>query len=257
MTEIHQTAIIEEGAEIGEDVSIGPYSVISANAKIGDGAKLMSHVVIEGHTKLGRGCKVFPFACIGAQTQDLKYSGGTTYVEVGENTVIRENVTINSGTHEGEVTRVGSGCLIMAYAHIAHACVVGDEVIMANCATLAGDVQVEDKAVLGGLSAVHQFVRVGKMCMVGGCTKITQDCPPFMIVDGNPAVVRGLNSIGLKRRGIDSESQKGLKEAFKVIYKKDLSTSQAMEEIKNLPDMSPELEHLVSFVEKSERGIIK
>jgi UDP-N-acetylglucosamine acyltransferase len=218
---------------------------------------LMSHVVIEGHTTIGSGCNIFPFACLGGATQDLKYKGDITFVEIGDNTTIRENVTVNSGTNEGEVTRVGSRCLLMAYSHVAHACRLGDEVIMANCATLAGDVQVDDQAILGGLCAVHQFTRIGRMCIVGGCTKVSQDCPPFMMIDGNPAATRGLNSIGLKRRGVDEKARKLLKEAYRFLYRKNLSTSQALAVMKERLERCEEVDDLMKFIEKSERGIVK
>jgi len=257
MTSVHPTAIVAEGAELGADVELGPYCIVGPNVSIGDGTRVMSHVVLDGFTKLGSGCTVFPFACIGTQTQDLKYKGGKTFVEIGDRTTLREYVTVNSGTNEGEVTSVGTGCHIMAYSHVAHACRVGNDVIMANCATLAGEVVVEDQAILGGFSGVHQFVRVGRLCMTGGCTKVTQDCPPFMIVDGNPASVRGVNVIGLDRRGIDPEARKALKRAYKLLYRDGLSTSQAVDGIRGEMSGIAEVDHLVSFIESSKRGIVK
>ncbi|MFC1462736.1 acyl-ACP--UDP-N-acetylglucosamine O-acyltransferase [Verrucomicrobiota bacterium] len=257
MTSVHPTAIVAEGAELGADVEIGPYCIVGPNVSIGDETRLMSHVVLDGFTRLGSRCTVFPFACIGTQTQDLKYKGDKTSVEIGDGTTLREYVTVNSATNEGEVTSVGTGCHIMAYSHVAHACRVGDEVIMANCATLAGEVVVEDQAILGGLSAVHQFVKIGRLCMTGGCTKVTQDCPPFMIVDGNPANVRGVNVIGLERRGVDAGARKLLKLAYKILYREGLSTSQAVDRIRAEIPGSPEVDHLVSFIESSERGIVK
>ncbi|MDD4870537.1 MAG: acyl-ACP--UDP-N-acetylglucosamine O-acyltransferase [Kiritimatiellae bacterium] len=254
---IHPTAIIDKGAVLGAGVDVGPYSVIGSNVRIGENTRIMPHVVIDGWTVIGRGCTVFPFACIGTQTQDLKYKGSKTFVEIGDRTTIREYVTINSGTNEGEKTIVGSGCHIMAYCHVAHACVVGNEVIMSNCATLAGHVIIENQAIMGGLSAVHQFTRVGKMCMVGGLTKITQDCPPFMIVEGNPAEVRGPNSVGLKRRNVDENAQRLIKEAYRILYREGLSTSQAVEKIKAELELCPEIMHLLAFIDSSERGIIK
>ena len=257
MTDIHQTAVISKGAELGHEVQIGPFCVIGPNVTIGGGTKLMSHVVLDGFTKIGSECAIFPFASIGAQTQDLKYKGGKTFVEIGDKTTIREYVTINSGTNDGETTRVGSGCLLCAYAHVAHACKVGDGVIMSNCATLAGEVVVEDQAIIGGLAAVHQFVRIGRLCMVGGCTAVRQDCPPFMMVAGNPAEVAGLNSVGLKRKNVSEETQAELKRAYKILYRDGLSTSQALEKMKAELAMSPEVERLISFIASSERGITK
>lgn len=257
MSRIHPTAVVAGGCDVGGNVSIGPYCVIGEHVRLGAGCRLMAHVVVDGRTTLGEGCRVFPFACIGTQTQDLKFTGGDTFVEVGDHTTLREYVTVNSGTHDGEVTRIGSRCHIMAYAHVAHACVVGNDVIMSNCATLAGDVIVEDQAILGGLSAVHQFSRIGKLCFIGGCTAVRQDCPPFMIVSGNPAAVHGPNRVGLQRRGVDSEVQARLKHAYRLLYRENLSTRQAVDSIRRDVESCPEIDHLLEFVEASERGIIK
>jgi UDP-N-acetylglucosamine acyltransferase len=257
MTDIHPTAVIAAGAGIADGVAIGPYCVVGPNVTVGSGTKLMSHVVLDGHTKIGSNCAIFPFASIGTQTQDLKFKGGKTYVEIGDRTTIREYVTVNSATDEGKTTKVGSDCHICAYAHIAHACKVGDGVIMSNCATLAGEVVVEDQAIIGGLSAAHQFVRIGRLCMVGGCSAVRQDCPPFMMVVGNPAEVAGLNSVGLKRKNVSEAAQSELKRAYKILYRDGLSTSQALEKMRAELAMSPEVEHLISFIEGSERGITK
>lgn len=257
MTLIHPTAIIEAGAQLGEGVQVGAYSVVGEHVRLGDGTRVMPHVFLDGWTTIGRRCTIFPFASLGTQTQDLKYKGGRTFVEIGDNTTIREYVTVNSGTDEGEVTRVGNDCHIMAYCHVAHGCTVGNGVIMANSATLAGHVVVEDQAVLGGFCGVHQFVRIGRVCILGGLTKITQDCPPYMMIDGNPAKVWGPNSTGLKRRNVPEDSQRILKEAYKILYRQDLSTSQAMEKIEAELTRCPELDHLVNFIRQSERGIVK
>lgn len=257
MSSIHPTAVIEDGAQIGSDVTIGAYCVIGPHVNIGDGVCLHPHVVIDGHTTIGANCNLFSFACIGSQTQDLKFRGGSSTVEIGAGTTLREYVTVNSGTNEGEKTVVGNGCHIMAYCHVAHACRVGNGVIMANCATLAGDVLVEDQAVIGGLSGVHQFCRIGKMCMVGGCTKIVKDCPPYMMIDGNPAAVRGLNLIGLERRGVSHDDRQLLKKAYRLLYRQSLSVQQALESIRATLGSFETLDHLVGFVEESERGILK
>ena len=257
MSDIHATAIIADGAKIGDEVRIGPYAVIGAEVEVAAGADIRSHVVIEGCTRIGEGCTIFPFACIGSQTQDLKFRGGRSRVTIGAKTTIREYVTVNSGTHEGEHTQVGKGCHIMAYCHIAHACHVGSDVIMANGATLAGDVLVEDQAVIGGLSGVHQFCRIGRMCMVGGCSKVVKDLPPFMMVDGNPAGVRGLNLIGLERRGVSETERKNLKDAYRYLYRKKLSTKEALLAISENVPASDAVIHLISFVQSSERGILK
>jgi UDP-N-acetylglucosamine acyltransferase len=257
MTEIHATAVVHEDAVLGENVEIGPYCVIGPHVQIGDGSTLKSHVVVEGRTTIGRECTVFPFASLGTQTQDLKYCGAETFVTIGDRTTLRECVTVNAGTNEGEVTRIGSDCHIMAYAHIAHACQVGNEVIMANCATLAGDVLVEDQAVLGGMAGVHQFVRIGRMSMLGGCTKVTQDCLPYMIIDGNPAQVRGPNKIALSRREVAADAQSSIKKAYRILFREELSTSQAVQKIRDEVTSGPEIEHLLAFAEQSKRGITK
>ncbi|MFO7534729.1 MAG: acyl-ACP--UDP-N-acetylglucosamine O-acyltransferase [Kiritimatiellia bacterium] len=257
MSVIHPTAIVAAGAELGPDVAVGPYCVIGPHVKIGAGAVLKSHVVVEGHTTLGAGCTIFPFASLGQQTQDLKFKGGVTHVSVGDKTTVREYVTINSGTSDGEWTRVGAGCHIMATCHVAHGCEVGDGVIMANGASLAGHVKVEAMAVIGGLSGVHQFCRVGSMAMVGGMTKVTQDLPPCLIADGNPAAIHGVNLIGLQRRQISEEVQRSMKAAFKILYRSNLTTSEAMARVEAELPSNPQLSHFIQFVKTSERGILK
>jgi len=257
MTRIHPTAVIADGAELGQDVEIGPYCVLGPEVRIEDGVRLAAHVVVEGRTTLGAGCRIFPFACIGTRTQDLKYRGAATRVEIGPGTTVREYVTVNSATNEGEVTRVGANCLLMACSHVAHACRIGDEVIMANSAALAGDVVVEDQAIIGGLTGVHQFVRIGKLCIVGGASKVNKDCPPYMMVDGNPAVVRGINAVGLKRRAIPDDARKSLKAAYHLLFRAGLSTRQAVDRIAETVKSCDEVENLLDFVDKSERGIAK
>jgi UDP-N-acetylglucosamine acyltransferase len=255
MSNIHPTAVIHPGAKIGTDVAIGPYCVIGEHVQLGDGTVLQSHVVVDGRTTIGRRCQLFPFACIGMKTQDLKYAGGVTFAEVGDNTVLREFVTVHTGTKEGEVTRIGAGCLIMAYCHVAHGCVVGNEVIMSNLAQLAGEVKIEDRAIIGGMTGVHQFCRVGTMAMVGGATKVRQDCPPYMIIDGSEATVIGPNIVALQRRGVNEEARTALKEAYRLLYREGLNRSQALERIKyEVPDL-PEIRHLTAFYAQSTRGV--
>lgn len=254
---VHPTAIVEDGALLGADVEIGAYSVIGAGVRIGDGTRIHPHVVVAGDTTIGKKCEFFSFACVGTQTQDLKFKGGATSVEIGDRTTLREYVTVNSGTNEGEVTKVGSDCHILAYCHVAHACRVGDGVIMSNGATLGGDVVVEDQAIIGGLTGVHQFTRIGRLCMVGGMTKVTKDCPSFMIVDGNPARVRGVNVIGMERRSISNEARSSIKKAHRIIFRGELSTQQAIDEVRTKVAMCDELEQLLSFVESSKRGVLK
>lgn len=257
MPGIHSTAIVEPGAELGEGVEIGPYSVIGAHVRLGARTRVRSHVNLDGWTTIGPDCEIYPFASIGTRTQDLKYKGGAPRVEIGAQTTIREYVTVNAATADGDVTRVGSHCLLMAYAHVAHDCRVGDRVVVANCGTLAGHVMIEDEAIVGGLCGLHQFVRLGRMCIIGGCSKVTQDVPPFMMADGNPLQVRGLNSVGMKRRGISEEAQQALKRAFKVFFRENLSTRQALEKITGEIEPLPEIEHWLAFIKASERGIAK
>jgi len=257
MTKIHPSAIVHEGAQLGVDVEIGPYSVIGPNVKLGDRTQVMPQVFLDGHTSLGAECIVFPFASIGSRTQDMKYKGGTTYVEIGDRTTLREYVTVNSGTAEGEVTRVGANALIMAYCHVAHGCKVGNRVIMANNASLSGDVLVEDDVVIGGMSGIHQFTRIGTCAMIGGMAKITQDVPPYMLVDGNPSSAHGINSVKLQRLNVSAETVSLVKKAFKILYRDGLSTRQAMERIHAELPKAPEIEHLIKFIETSERGILK
>ena len=193
MPNIHPTAIVDPGARVGSEAVIGPFCVIGPQVEIGDGCRLHSHVVIDGHTRLGHGNEIFPFASLGLKTQDLKWKGGVTRTEIGDENTFREYVTVNSATSDGEVTVVGSRNHILAYCHVAHNVVLGNNVIMSNVATLAGHIVVEDHAVVGGLAAVHQFCRIGRMSIIGGCSKVVQDVPPFMLVDGNPAETRTIN----------------------------------------------------------------
>lgn len=258
MSKIHPTAIIHESAKLADDVEIGPYCVIHESVEIGSGTWLQNHVTIAGPTKIGANNRFFAYGSIGQQTQDLKYKGEPTFCEIGDNNTFREFITIHRSTNDQEVTRIGSNNNFLAYSHIAHECSVGDHVIFSNNGTLAGHVEVEDYAILGGLSAVHQFCRVGTHAITGGCTKIVQDVPPFMIADGNPAEVRSVNIVGLQRRGFSEESVTALKKAHRLLYRKNLNVSQALEEIRAMDD-SPEnvLKTLADFVESSERGIIR
>ncbi len=257
MTTIHSSAIIDPGAELDENVEIGAYSIVGAHVKIGRATRIMPHVFLDGWTTIGEECTVFPFASIGSQTQDLKYKGAVTFVEIGDHTTLREYVTVNSGTNEGDVTRVGSRCHIMAYSHVAHQCIVGNGVIISNAGTLAGHVIVEDNAVIGGLCGIHQFVRVGRMSIIGGCSKATQDIPPFMMADGNPAAIHGLNTVGLQRHGVAEDVRRTLKEACRMLFRENLTTRAAIEKMKAELTICPELEHLIAFVSASERGIAR
>jgi len=254
---IHPTAVIDAGAEIGADCEVGPYCVIGAGVVLGDGCWLQHHVSLTGPSRFGKGNRLFAFCSLGQQSQDLKYAGEPTHLEVGDENTFREFVTVNRGTAPGAFTRIGSRGNFLAYCHIAHDCTVGDDVIFSNNGTLAGHVTVEDYVVLGGLTAVHQFCRLGRHAMTGGCSKIVQDVPPYMIADGNPARVRGINKVGLERQGHGADVMRSLKEAYRFLYRSDLNVAQAVERMRSeLPDI-PEIEHLIAFVTQSARGIIK
>ncbi len=254
---IHPTAVIHPHAQLGEDCHIGPYCVLGEHVVLGDRCLLHSHVVIDGHTTLGMDNEVFPFASIGLQTQDLKWQGGITRTQIGDGNTFREYVTIHSATGDGEVTTVGSRNHILAYCHIAHNVTLGNQVIMSNVATLAGHVAVEDHAVIGGLAAIHQFCRIGKMSIIGGCSKVVQDVPPFMLADGNPAETRTINKVGLERNGVAEAAQAALKQAYKILFRDGLTISNALTRIEAELSALPEVQHLVQFVRASERGISK
>jgi UDP-N-acetylglucosamine acyltransferase len=254
---IHPTAVVHPKAELGTGCQVGPYCVVGEHVAIGANCLLHSHIVIDGHTTLGKDNQIFPFASIGLQTQDLKWKGGLTRTEIGDNNTFREYVTIHSATGDGEVTKVGSNNHILAYSHIAHNVILGSGVIMSNVATLAGHVIVEDFAVVGGLAAIHQFCRIGKMSIVGGCSKVVQDVPPFMLADGNPAETRTVNKVGMERNGISEPAQSALRQAFKILFREGLTIPNALARIEqDLPSL-PEMEHLIQFVRQSERGISK
>lgn len=256
MAQIHPQAVVEAGAKIGKKVQIGPFSYIGANVTIDDDVVIKSHVCIDGHTHVHQGATIWPQAVIGSKTQDLKFRGETTYIEIGKKTEIRECVTINGSCGEGTVVKVGDSCLIMAYCHVAHNCTVGNRVIMANGATLAGHVTVEDCAVIGGLSAVHQFSRVGSYAMIGGMSRVTHDVPPFTIGAGSPYRLGGLNLIGLKRHGIPLKTRKILAHAFRLLYRSGLSLSMALNEIQNSLEPIPEILYLLDFCRGTKRGLI-
>jgi len=256
-TRVHPTAIVAPEAELGDGVEVGPYAVIGPRVRVGAGTRIGAHAVVDGCTTLGAEMQVFPFASVGQQTQDLKFRGGAPRVEIGARTTLREFVTVNAATNDGDVTRIGAGCHIMAYAHVAHDCRVGDGVIIANCGTLGGHVVLEDGALIGGLCGVHQFCRVGRLAITGGCSKITQDVPPFMMADGNPAAIHGLNAVGLRRHGVSAAAENQLKRAFRLLYRAGLLTRRALERIEQEVEPLPEVQHLVNFVRASERGIVR
>src|SRR5688572_18101313 len=232
MMKIHPTAVIDPGAQIGSGCEVGPYCVIGADVVLGDGCWLQHHVSLNGPSRVGRGNKFYAFASIGQRTQDLKYSAEPTFLEVGDDNTFREFVTVNRGTSPEAKTTIGSRNNFLAYCHIAHDCVVGNDVIFSNNGTLAGHVVVEDHVVLGGFTAVHQFCRIGRLAMTGGCSKIVQDVPSYMIADGNPARIRGINKTGLERHGFSAEAMRQIKEAYRILYRSENNVAQAIEQMR-------------------------
>jgi UDP-N-acetylglucosamine acyltransferase len=254
---IHPSAIVDPSAIIGSSTVIGPYSFIGADVILGEGCRVHNHVSIAGPALIGDGNEFYPFCSIGQRSQDLKYREEPTWLKIGNNNTFREFVTANRGTAPGSVTKIGSNGTFLAYAHIAHDCTVGDHVIFSNNGTLAGHVVFGDYAVIGGLSGVHQFCRIGDHAIIGGCTKIVQDVPPFMIADGNPAEIRGVNLVGLERRGFSGGELRELREAYKVIYRSNKNTAQALEQLREQFPSSEVVGRLIAFVSSSERGIVR
>ena len=254
---IHPTAIIDKKAQLAEDVQIGPNTIIGPDVKIGQGSIIGANCVIQGWSTLGKNNKVFTGVVIGSSPQDLKFKDGKTEVVIGDNNTLREYITVNPGTDEGESTQIGSNNLLMAYSHVGHNCFIANNVVMSNAATLAGHVVIEDKAIIGGLGGVHQFARVGKYSIVGGCSKVIKDVPPFSMVDGHPARIYGLNVIGLRRAGFSAQTRALIKKSFKIIFRSGLSVSHAVDKVKQDLELTPEISYLCAFIEKSKRGLSK
>lgn len=254
---IDKLAYIHPDAKIGNNVTIGPWTYIGADVEIGDDCWLSSHVVVKGPTVIGKGNKIFQFASVGEDCQDKKYAGEATRLIMGDNNIVRESVTIHRGTtqDQGE-TRIGSNNLFMAYVHIAHDCVVGDNVIMSNNASIAGHVHVGDWAILGGLTGVHQFVHIGAHAFTAGYSLILQDVPPFVMASGQPGIPRGLNSEGMKRRGFSKESQIAVRRAYKTLYRKGLTIDEAIAELSVESD-DEQVTFMIDFISNSNRGIIR
>ncbi|MEO5695435.1 MAG: acyl-ACP--UDP-N-acetylglucosamine O-acyltransferase [Usitatibacter sp.] len=258
MSGIHATAVIDPRAQLGPGVSVGPYTVIDGDVEVGEGTTIGAHNVITGDTKIGRDNRIFHFCSIGEANQDKKYGGEPTRLEVGDRNTIREYCSLNRGTaQDAGVTRVGSDNWIMAYCHIAHDCVVGDNTVFANHATLAGHVEVGDYAILGGFVGVHQFVKVGAHVMAGIASVVTQDVPPYLTIAGNPTAPFGINSEGLKRRGFTPEVITGLKRAYRTLYKSGLSLAEAKAELARQGEAVAEVRVMAEFLEKSTRGIVR
>jgi UDP-N-acetylglucosamine acyltransferase len=255
--QIHPSAIVDPGADLGNGAIVGAYCVIEANVVLGANCWLQHHVTLAGPLRAGAGNKFYSYCSIGQQTQDLKYQGEPTYLEIGDENTFREFVTVNRSTSAEGKTCVGSRGNFLAYSHVGHDCIVGNDVVFSNNGTLAGHVKVGDHAVMGGLTAVHQFCRIGRFAITGGCSKIVQDVPPFMIADGNPAEIRGINLIGLERKQFPAENVKLIKEAFRLIYRAKLNTRQAIEAVRKELPATAEINELVAFIEESDRGIIR
>jgi len=259
---IHPTAVIDPGATLGNDVSVGPYSVVGPKVTIGDGCVIGPHVVIESRVRMGKGNKVSSFASLGGPPQDIKYRNEDTWLEMGDNNIVREFVTINRGTPQNrKLTRLGDNNMIMAYCHIAHDCLIGNRVVMANGVTLAGHITVEDGVNIGGLVAVHQFVRIGTLCIIGGTSGVGKDVPPYVTAaptgHGKGNNLFGLNKIGLKRNGISEETVSVLKKAYSMIFRSTDTLKDSLARVEaELPQL-PEVRHLVEFIRGSERGVLR
>lgn len=252
---IHPTAIVSKKAELAGDIEVGAFSIVGDFVRIGRGCKIGSHCLVEGNTSIGDNCRIFSGAVIGSQPQDLKYKGEKSFLEIGNNNIIREYCTFNIGTGEGGKTVVGNDNLFMAYSHVAHDCKVGNDCVLANNGTLAGHVTIDDGAVVGGLVAIHQFVRMGTLSIVGGCSKVVQDIPPYSTCDGHPARVYGLNLVGLRRHKFSRESIAQLNQAFKILFNSGLAPKHALDKIKEQLKPSREISILTDFVKSSQRGI--
>ena len=258
-TLIHPTAVINDRAQIHPTVKIEPYAVIGSQVTIGANTVVGSHVIIDGLTTIGKDNQIFPGAAIGLEPQDLKYQGANSQVIIGDRNRIREYVTINRATNEGEATIIGDDNLLMAYSHVGHNCTINNEVVIANSVAIAGHVQIESMAIISGVLGIHQFVHIGSMAMVGGMSRINRDVPPYMIVEGNPAKVRSLNLTGLKRRGFDRDEIKELKQAFRILYLQKLPLKDAIAQLGQISD-GKHIQHLCNFARQSSssgrRGLI-
>jgi UDP-N-acetylglucosamine acyltransferase len=253
--QFHATAVVDPSAEIGDDVMIGPYAIIGARVIIGAGTRIAAHAVVEPDTTIGERCQVYYGAVIGSDPQDLKYEGEPTTCLIGNDTVVREYVTVNRGTRALGYTQVGDGCLLMAYAHVAHDCQIGDGVILSNSVGLAGHVTVDEHAVVGGMTGVHQFVRIGAHAFVGGVSRVQKDIPPYVKAAGNPTALFGLNTVGLDRRGFPANVQAELKRAYRLFFNSKLNITQALARARGELHPYPEIVRFLTFISESERGV--
>lgn len=247
---IHHTAVVHPNAELAPAVRVEPYAVIGSKVKIGANTVIGSHVVIDGLTEIGADNQIFPGAAIGLEPQDLKYKGANSGVKIGDRNRIREYVTINRATNEGEATVIGNDNLFMAYSHVGHNCAIANEVIIANSVAIAGHVSIDSMAVISGVLGIHQFVHIGRLAMIGGMSRISRDVPPYMLVEGNPARVRSLNLVGLKRRGFTSSEIKQLKQAFRLLFREGLPLDKAISQLDLLAE-NEHIRHLQEFIKQS------
>ena len=256
MPDIHKTAIVHPEAELADDVTVGPFSIIEADVKIDEGCRIHSHILIAGGARIGKNCQIHHGSVVSTLPQDLKFSGEKTTLEIGDNTIVREFCSLNRGTRDRGTTRVGKNGFLMAYTHVAHDCEVGDHVILANAVQLGGHVTLEDWVIVGGLVPVHQFTHIGQHSIIGGGFRAVQDVPPFILAAGEPLAYKGLNAVGLKRRGFSKESFRLLRKCYRILYRSRMNTSQAVETIRREVEMIPEVQALLTFIENSHRGLI-
>lgn len=257
MTSIHPTAIVHPQAQLGENVVVGPFTIIEDDVKIGNDVQIASHVLIHAGTRVGDRCRIFKGAVLGTDPQDLKYAGEKTTLEIGDETTVREFCTLNRGSSHRHRTVIGKKCLLMAYVHVAHDCILGDNVILANAVNMAGHVTIEEFVSIGGMTPIHQFVRIGRHAFVGGGLRVNQDVPPYILAAGEPIQFAGINRIGLTRRGFSAETLSRLKQVYKLIYRSGLNTTQALQQIEATIEPTVEVKYVVDFIKSSERGIIK
>jgi UDP-N-acetylglucosamine acyltransferase len=253
----HKTALVHPDAIINSEVEIGPNTIIGKDVTLGKGTIIGANVIIDGTTRIGENCKIYTGAVIGTPPQDLKYRGEETKVIIGDNNTIREYVTINRATAATGETKIGNNNLIMAYAHVAHDCVIGNWVVLANLVTLAGHVVIEDKAIVGGSTPIHQFIHIGTMSIVGGLSRVVKDIPPYCKAAGSPMKMFGLNSIGLDRHNFSEEVKIQLKKAYKIVFRSKLNTTQAIQKLEEEKNLCDEVSHFINFIKESERGICK
>jgi UDP-N-acetylglucosamine acyltransferase len=253
--QVHPTAIVDDGAELGEGVVVGPYSILGPGVRVGARTRIASHVLIERDTEVGEECRISHGAVLGTDPQDLKYGGEPTRLVVGDRTTIREYATLNRGTSAEGLTRVGSDCMLMSYVHVAHDCILGDRVVVSNAVNMAGHVSIGDWAIVGGMTPIHQFVRIGAHAFIGGQSRISKDIPPFVKAAGIPVELYGLNSVGLQRRGFSEEVRRELKRAYRLVFGSNLNTSQALARAREELRALPEVEAFLAFFEATERGV--